>query len=397
VIIFFDELYNMSQSIEQENKRKMCEWVMLLEKVALFLPAAREDAEQLQGSFALKELLEKLLSLESTESFSYGTLLFFFHALLNRKKSFRREGSLNAICFSSLQGGRFIPKKVIGIIGMNEEVFPPKEPFLDFNLLQITQKKYPLQEDLYKEIFLESLHLAKDLFYLSASVISMQFVEYLKAQGIKYSLHEEKLISHDEAYFLEESPFKNSSREAFQRASFLQTKEYPKKFSLIASNSLSPSLKKDLTIDCHELFSFARHPLKSYLQKTVGLKELGSYEKVAQESFVFNALDKSKALQSALKGDNYQELFEEEGNAPLGPFKHLAFQQMDREIEQIQAALLDIGVPISYIVTLCFAQECTMPYQEDLILYLPPLMMDLEQKITFIVIFCSRSIIKGGK
>ena len=101
------------------------------------------------------------------EKFSYDV---FSYAFIDSLYLNNRSGKFisGQITFCSMIPMRSIPYKIVGILGLNQGVFPRKNTDTDINLI-LSEKKYGDRniKDTDKYLFLESLISAKEKLYLS--------------------------------------------------------------------------------------------------------------------------------------------------------------------------------------------------------------------------------------
>ncbi|MDR8391585.1 exodeoxyribonuclease V subunit gamma [Aliifodinibius sp. S!AR15-10] len=200
----------------------------------------------------------------------------------------------HGITFSGLEQMRNIPFKVIGMIGMDNEAFPRNKVSPDFDLM--TQAPKPgdrLQRNDDRYLFLETLHSAQELFYLSyvgqsnrddssrpPSVMITELIDYLREEyGIDRNeiLVKHPLQAYSKRYFYGEDPALFSySPTAFEIQSQLSSGSDSDKIAFLTSEErLSEADESFKNISVDELVRFCVHPARFLVQQRLGIQFYG--------------------------------------------------------------------------------------------------------------------------
>ncbi len=310
-----------------------------------FLPKEEEGAFSfLLGRFdALDDLDAKL----EKELFPGETMIRWIVSLLEEKRGEKRENDLNALFFGSLHEGAAFPAQVTYLLGMEEGAFPRAHVAF---LLEGVEKALPSSIEKERALFLELFLGTRRAFYCSYLAVDPSDGKETSPSGLIQELFS-YLDGAGEALTVVHPPYP-FHKASFSTTSFLRsfspryygvaTQFYQAKKSetlpFIPSffiETLPPTASefKEVTIDLKELRSFARHPIRFYLNKTFRIY-LESSEIDAEftlsplSRFFLHRLARESSLETALKeADQW-------GKLPSGRFKELACARLREEWQE---------------------------------------------------------------
>jgi exodeoxyribonuclease V gamma subunit len=266
------------------------------------------------------------------------------------------------------------------MIGMNHNVFPRTDFEFPFDLI----KKNPQRgdrslrdEDRY--IFLETILSARKGLYISytgqniqdnseipPSIVVSEFIDFLtdlfpgqmKPAGSFFFRH--PLHSFSSRYFTGEGPFISYSEENFKA---LQSRDSKNKNISFIIRPLDHEEEPE-EIEVRDLVNFFHHPVRSLLEKIIGLdyRRERTFIPENSEPFAFDGLERysleNEILDSFLTGKDYRTILErvkKEGELPHGRPGDVQFERMvpgiarfsNKVREQMKGELLD-PVEISF-------------------------------------------------
>jgi exodeoxyribonuclease V gamma subunit len=306
--------------------------------------------------------------------------------LLQKEVTTARETNVHSIRFSSLRPMRAVPAKVIVLMGMGDGLFPRTEQTNTLNLLLSNSRGdyYPSQVDLDRYIFLEAILSARnylvlsyvsqkpgDAKKLSPSLLVKELLGYLdQSYCIDHSnslelpgkccFYEHPLVPFYQAYFSEKGRLRNYSTTYYKAAlsHYVQENKIPHAFlhGFLPKISKEEEKKIDLTIDVKDLFTFAKNPLKSYFNQSLGIYiDKESDKKIQDQTDLF--LSDLNAAILAKRGvfASDKEMFmraESSGKLPQGPFKILGVEKIRQEIERITENMKGCGIDLKEIFSI---------------------------------------------
>jgi exodeoxyribonuclease V gamma subunit len=268
------------------------------------------------------------------------------------------------VTFGSMVAMRNIPAKVIGLIGMDDGVFPRTKTGVAFDLITKNPTKgdrSPGKDD--RQLFLEALMAAGEQIYFSyvgqsnqkeidfpPSVILREFIDYLVSQ---YGVDEKELIQHHRLHLF--SPYyfnKNLNDTLFS---------YSNKSCTVAQQLSQPAAgdaafvtgslpEPDLSyknVSVGELIAFFQHPARYMLQQRMGIQLYT--DKVLDEDremFSLDALGKytmgQELLDRFLGGESlekYQKAARAQNLLPDGWPGQQAFDRQKQEVREFGALI----------------------------------------------------------
>ncbi|CRX38873.1 exodeoxyribonuclease V subunit gamma [Estrella lausannensis] len=229
----------------------------------------------------------------------FSTVYLYMKDALEGSVTNEREEDLNSVRFSSLLPHHAMPGKVIAMIGLEEKVFPGRDPQDSLDLLKKTKATFfiPKVSDIDRFLFMETLLSVRDTLYLSypgrdsvgeecaPSSVILDLTYYLDtAFTLNGSIPSSMIaFSHPERrfdpfYFDESSPLKCISPTHYQEY-VVSLQEKKRRAASPKEKTLTGAVKESVCLK--DLSSFLRNPLASYL-KAQGLRIPRHGEKVAE-------------------------------------------------------------------------------------------------------------------
>lgn len=305
-----------------------------------------------QFAASLDHLDQKTLPFEGIEN----TL----NQILTTSSGSHQPPHLQAIHFGSLKEGCVSTSKAIFLLGMQEEGFPRVEKKNSIDHIPI--ESAPKQGDVDRYVFLQTLCLAKECFFVSyvrdpegkwgASVLVDELAQQIDgaqvihhpAQSYNPEYFGGKLISYDQ--------------KAFQIA---REKQQPKPFSPLipefyTSTCLQQTPLEEMEIPVSKLFKFAKHPLRYYFHEILEL-----YPNMGRESdaeLVLNPLVKHKIIQTCLT-QGVESAFKQYGHLfPTHLLEPLAKKQVYDEVQKWERGLGELDIRLDELTTKKIDIQC---------------------------------------
>lgn len=214
----------------------------------------------------------------------FSTIYLYMKDALDGSAANEREEDLNSVRFSSLLPHHAMPGKVIAMIGLEEKVFPGRDPQDSLDLLKKTKGSFfiPKVSDIDRFLFMEALLSVRGTLYLSypgrdnsgeecaPSSVILDLTQYLDSAFTLNGSKPSALVTFkhpgrrfDSFYFNETNPVKSISPMHFKEyAASLQEKSSR---SAAPKEKIVPNIVKE-SVSLKELSSFLRNPLASYLK-----------------------------------------------------------------------------------------------------------------------------------
>ena len=256
---------------ERNVKRTLDEWrVFITEFIDKIMEIPDDKSDELNyilNKLSYAEIVEELLD----EKFSYD---IFSHAFIDSLYLNNRSGKFisGQITFCSMIPMRSIPYKIVGILGLNQGVFPRKNKDTDINLI-LSEKRYGDRniKDTDKYLFLESLISAKDKLYLSyigqsikdnsdipPSTVIDELLDYIEAGSGIEEIKKKMVIKH---------PLHNFNNKYFdpQFKDYYTFLDYGKSEQTPLNTGKKSMESHEITeIDLNKLTGFYKDPIKWY-------------------------------------------------------------------------------------------------------------------------------------
>lgn len=403
------------------SKLTVSEWATYMECLLEgYFAIDNRDSEQEEDREMLLHQIEELRhasTVISTYKFSFITIKKHLTSALNRKHTCYRESALQTVRFCSMLPMRALPAKVIVLIGMNEGAYPKQDITNSLNMLHKYQNAdyCPSQTDYDRFLFLEIILSARKYLLISYSGSSpdgkseahpsLLVTELMAYLDRSYVVSNEKpsincffkhpYDSFDEEYFSENSTIRSYSPSRYQAAKAfylgekIEDHSFIKDFS-IDDNKDSSSDEQGDTLELRHLKSFARNPLQSYFNKTLGIyiDQDGDLQPKDDEDFVLSALDNAIIRKAALKipFGHLVEALETNGKLPIGLFKEAAVQKLHIEVNQLKGNLKKAQINPNELFEIEFSRQNEVCDVSDPFLWkLPAIKIQHNEKPLYIV------------
>lgn len=388
-------IFSTEQPVESTQAELLGKWIDLLRSLHADLQCLQDGTEMLiqewasylrclyeayficEDKDAEAELLSELEAFQKAGSrlpdakLSFYSIKHHLNAHLNGSTRCYKEHALNAIRFCSMLPMRAIPAKVIVVAGMQEDAFPRVEQHQSLNLLQHLKGDYcPSSMDFDRFLFLEALLSARRYFIMTyhadmgesneqpPSLVVTELLKYIDSSfAISYDcLHRHPFHPFDRCYFSSDAAFPSYSERYYLAAkAFYEPAKAPPKNFMILDKPHSIAYPKELCVDVRELSAFARNPIKTFLNKSLGIylqREEERYTK-NDEDFHLSSLQRFLMKQDALHwpAEQIWKKAETEGKLPLGAFKDVAFKTFEEESELLRKSMASLGISRLFSIT----------------------------------------------
>jgi exodeoxyribonuclease V gamma subunit len=276
--------------------------------------------------------IEAIGRLEVSGLFPFSTLERVLAKMFEQKRATCQASHLQAVKFASLEPGALVAAPVIILMGMDEGSFPRTEPPSSLEELPIMRGSH---EDHY--LFLEALCHARSHLFITYPSVHPEDGKHQKASSAV-----EQLLSY-------------TRLEVIHHAASL-----PSCISFEAPQPLEPLSPPPWEIGA--LRSLARHPLRFFLEKRVGLDFKWREE---ESEFTISPVQLARLRAKSLHQPLDLLLAEEEkkGKLPMGSFREAAIQEVKEELTDYLAALEKCGVSPQEIYTVELKTGCEAPIQ----------------------------------
>ncbi|MBI5345970.1 MAG: exodeoxyribonuclease V subunit gamma [Chlamydiae bacterium] len=354
LIKIFSHLQDDIKFLQDDLMRPLQEWQNFLLKIysTYFFVKPNQEIEKIFE----KQFFQFVNKLSGDEKFSFATIFKHLKKELENKAASFHVNALQSIQFCSIEEGSKLPFKVVYVLGMNDDF--PKLSLK--SALSLIKNNFPQNIDKIKNQFLEIIFSARKKLYfsfvdpekqLSCSNLLKEFLAYLdEAYLIDNEKPSKKIVYFHPASIYDKKYYANGRYRSFDEEAYKQAKAYylnntPHPISFISAKA-SPT-SESLTISIKELRSFAKNPLRFFLNRTlgvylettfnkneIGLSYLDKYlirEKVLKEpieKLLFSAELKGKLTQNCFsKADKIQ--LQDEASNHLQNLQGLNIHQKD--------------------------------------------------------------------
>ncbi len=371
--------------ILKEEKRKVAEWMIYVQKIAEQFFMTHEDDEALLKEFCHLGKIE-------AGPFAFTSIRRVLEQVFKRREGAFHAGYLNSVKFSSLKPGTSFPSESIILMGMEDGVFPKVAPRTSLEEVVSKQIVTAAEEDRY--LFLEELLSARSHFILTytridkqdgkenpPSLLVQELLRYLPQLQIKYHPKE----SFHESYFQEDG-FRSFSPLYFSAAKKNYQEKSPRRplFSIPLELTSQDACVTEWNI--RDLNKLARHPIQFYFEKNHGI--YFEREEPLHQDCALSYFDVASFRKASLKEDvnSILEQAEARGQLPLGALKDVAAYKIREEIADYQKALEILGVDKSGIFSAELNISCKEPVEVQKGRWvLPPLVISAQGKEITIV------------
>ena len=373
-------------------------WGELIDRVLLEFYRVEEEGEaQLeQIRLAMARLREQLHNVDYQQPLSLAVLRDYLQGELTNQRSGQQflAGRVN---FCTLMPMRSIPFKVVGLLGMNDGVYPRAVPPLGFDLMAEAPRRGDRsrrEDDRY--LFLEALlaaeqHLhisyvarsAQDNSHKEPSVLVAELLDYcesafiipgmdpddevaLRAAIRQHLIREQALVPYDARYFKVDSPTSYAAEWSHALPSDTQL---PRFFS--TPLPLPDEWQQQPELELADLLRFFRHPVAGFFERRLRVQFRSQEEAQAEdEPFAADALEsyllKQSLLEARLQAPDGQALAQLKsrlrlsGQLPVGAFGELLLETSEAGIAPLCEALQPLlsAEPQRHLVQLHFPLLC---------------------------------------
>lgn len=365
-----------------------------------------------------------------SELFCFETIHSKLKAAFDRERVDFQEAELNSVRFCSMLPMRAIPASIVVLMGMNEDEFPRTDSKNSLDLCQNNRDcdYRPSKTDYDRYLFLESLLSARNYFILSyigysltdasLKTSSLAITELISAIDDGYLIDDKKFSevaiqnhpfnAYDKVYFEEGSDFVSYSAFNYNLATKFYNFEKTKKHQFVPHFTSTAPTNFDLAelvIDLKELSSFARNPLKTYFNKSLGIYLNKDAEFKSDEDFTLSPLDlaiiKKSSLNIQLK--DVFSLATKKGVMPGGVFKQVAMEKISSGITTIKDNLKELEILPQNFFKIEFGLNFDKPFKKpNGDWQLPALKLNYQDKIQIQIVgsfqdVCSQGLVVHAK
>lgn len=327
-----------------------------------------------------------------SEVFAFDSIRRQLERTLQNRTSDHRETHLNAIRFCSLLPMRAVPAKVLVLIGMQDGAFPRTEEHFSFNLLLHSPQAdyYPSQIDFDRYLFLESLLSARKYFLMSyiaqapgdpreqpPSLLITELLVYLDkayklpAKKVSDACHfRHSTLPFDKDYFSPNAVFKSYSNSHYAAAKAYYCSEKKSQHNFLPAFASyfpgGPDKFDEIIVDLSDLAAFAKNPLKTYFNKTLGIYLEKEEDRTVKcnEELELSPLDAAILSREGLfvPAEKLLERAEMIGRLPRGPFRKISTEKIMHDLDKLQANLHRHGVMAGQIFPMEFSGSHLKPH-----------------------------------
>ncbi|HLR31531.1 MAG TPA: exodeoxyribonuclease V subunit gamma, partial [Fodinibius sp.] len=282
---FLQSLFEISRSVD--DVKPPGGWVSVLNRIpGMFLPGTKDYFVEISR---IRDVISRLAEHASQGGFHTPIPFSIVRSWLRDRLDEQTTGGGRigrGVTFSSLMPMRNIPFRVIGMIGMNEGVFPRSKMPIEFDLMHLeAQPGDPVRSDEDRHLFLENLLSARSHLYVSyvgqsnrqdssfpPSVVLQEFLDYLE---VYYGLKSGQIVTRHRLQAFSPHYFENGS-ELF---SYSETKQKISQRLLEEDRSPPAFVHERLpepgdewkSLSVRELVAFFQHPARYLLQNRLGI------------------------------------------------------------------------------------------------------------------------------
>ncbi|MEI8365912.1 MAG: exodeoxyribonuclease V subunit gamma [Parachlamydiaceae bacterium] len=342
------------------------------------------------------------------ETFLFDSIYRHLEDHLQKETTIYRETSLQSVRFSSLLPMRAVPARVVVLMGMGEGAFPRTSQTSAMNLLLNNPQAdyFPEAVDFDRYLFLEALLSARDHFVMSyvsqepgdtkevlPSILVNELCNYIDKAAIFTDSSEmpstaccfrHPLDSFHYSYFDGHSPSKAYFKSRYLAALSHYHPEKNEEHSFMTH--FPPCVDKEgpvpteseIHVDLKDLLAMAKNPLKSYLNKTLGiyLKRESDRKIKDTEDLFLSDLHAAIMLRESLSKSENAAQTSIERRLPQGSFKPVGRDRLARERESLVENLKHCGVDKSELFSMEFNDRYPVPEFINNCWRLPPLVID---------------------
>jgi len=353
---FVEDLWRV---IKMKNiKRTLSSWRRFIAEDLLDRMILGENEDKADIAFLFRQLntqseAENLMKEEiDFRVFYYG----FKMAVSNEPGEFAFNSG--KVTFSSLIPARGIPCKVIGFIGLNDELFPRRDIFVSYDLIPLeTLPGDRSKKENDKLLFLDAILSAREYLYLSykgrsskdnsdlpPSIVLDELLDYLENLAQNPSVVRERLLVQHPLHGFS-SLYQPDEKRLFSYLYGTITDGNEKKFLKQISNTEN-DIKSDITeIKLADLINFYKSPIKWFYQKSLGLSFEETEDHLDEnERFDLNNLELWELKNDLLKIDienkelidRIRDKYVKNGDLPLKAFSEIEMTRILDKVEPVK-------------------------------------------------------------
>jgi exodeoxyribonuclease V gamma subunit len=403
VIAIINQLHN-DLSFLQSYEGPFDQWLVHLEKMKeqyfIF------DVED-QFISECKKITERLEGLETP--FSIESIIRVLRTLNSQSKGSFQASHLEAITFSSLKTGRVLPAKIIYLLGMEEESFPRREKIGSVCDVKAIKNRlyYPSKEEEDRYLFLEALLAARQYFVISycrisekdqkpqnASSLVDELFAYLENRSALLTRKNFETIhpslSFDKSYFSNEitRPMLSLHLQTFAKMYFSKEKTKSSFFlpELYGKKTISIEAKSEEEVTIHQLSRFAKHPIKFFMQDTLGIY-LPSLFQADDPEFTLAGYEKAELRAMGIKKpvEYVLQRVKHSGYFPVGVFEEIALAKVTEELSNVNDHLRSFGIQKADLFSIHLSLACRQASFHDGAWSIPAITLKSKNGQNFIV------------
>lgn len=257
---------------------------------------------------------------------------------------------LQRILFCSLRPAATLPAQVICIIGMDEGIFPRIERRCALDELSGILSDYcPTSSDQDRYLFLEQILCARKKLWISfqsrdekdekpklPSLVVQELMSYLNCEAVHHPFHFSQSEKENKPFF----------------PHFYEKCEEP------------VTSQESIQIDVRNLAACARHPIKFYLEKALGLYLKDEREEDSEE-FVLSPLQKAPLRRASLHMplSKLLDVAHAKKILPVGAFKDVATAEIQKDIAEYHEKLEAFSIRPNEVFSVELSPHCAAPKQ----------------------------------
>ncbi len=410
LIAIFRELEDILKPLEQVEERTLIEWVKYLKNVYdAHFSCGSEESER-EGHQLILHALEELRQAahrQENARFSSDSLLYHLNNLFHVQPIHRGESNGRVVRFGSLSHRGPIPANTLILMGMVDGAYPKAEHAPSFHLMhgeKMSEELYPRIE-IEKYQFLEQLLTTQNrLIFTYPSLVGgsdqeqprsplvNDLLEYLDQAYLidgkapsQHCLKKHPLLPFHHRYFSPENEIFSSSLNSYKAAlKYYQaeTKTPPSFLSLAMHMPQDNAQQQKTVIALSDLSAFAKHPLKAYFRKTLGIyidTEIRKFEQ-DQDQIACSPYQKAVWINQAIASSPEIVLSRafRSGQLSKNPFTQLDASQIAEEAMEIKHHLANSLLEIQEAISIQFDERFQQPSYQEKCWHVPPLLIENE-------------------
>ena len=394
--------------IERGDYRTISEWTTTLKRLHEAHFSAGDDESDAEGERTLRGCIDELQKAAhriETRKFPASTVVHHLEKILEKRGNQRTATNLQSVRFCSIGSLGPLPLEIIIVMGMVDGAYPTSDRAPSFHLMHMGRWSEELHAriDIERYQFLECLLSARSQLIITypsqcggdtnehppSSLVNDVF-HYLDSACIiagekpsKTCLRRHPLLPFHYSYFSEDGKIKNYSQQHFNAAMAFYHQERKKQPSFLSSFAQSKNTVPEplSALPLADLITFAKHPMRSFLNKTLGiyLPWKNGKEKPDEDAIMCTTYDKTVLTRRSLKYSPESVLAhaERSGLLPNSPFKHIETANINEESAKITQQLAAKGIAFDDMLAIEFNEKFSDVVQEGSVWRIPPLLIEI--------------------